>query len=159
MVQWKKKIMCFDRRISNTPKERLNQTSCPFPVAQALDRAAVDLGRHCPPCHEHRLSPYFSLLGHFGGQKVSAAHAPLKQALTWLHCSGHPTPRATKKEGQKGPGEKISQHFPFAGASWQAEAGSAVSVFLRLPAPAASQHCLGLALILPEPDLSFSSPP
>ena len=115
----------------------------------------MDLGRH-PPCHKHRLSPHFSLLGLFGGQEASAAHTALERALTRLHGSGGPTPRATGKEGREGPGEKISQCFPFAVASWQGEAGSAVSIFLQLPATAASQYRLGLALILPESDLSFS---
>jgi len=144
MLQWKKIII---------PNQRLNQISCFFPVAQALHRAALGLGTPPPRPPEHHPLPHFSLLGLFGGPKVGAAHAALKQALTWLRGCRGPTPRAT---GQEGPGEKISQRSPFAVASWQAEAGSAASTFLRLPATAVSQYRLGLALILPEPDLSFS---
>lgn len=102
----KRKKKFFYRR-SNTPKQRLNQTSCLFPVAKALDRTAVDLGRHSP-CHEHRLSPHFSLLGLFGGQKVSAARSALEQSLMWLHSSGGSYP---KSHGEGRPG--VSQRKDF----------------------------------------------
>lgn len=155
MLRWQKIIVIFfDRRSSNAPKQQLNQTSCLLPVAQALDRAAVHLGRH-PPCHEHCLSPHFSLLGFFCGQKVSAAHLLLQQALTcWTVRSI--LPQELQRSGVGG--SWISGRFPFAVASWQAEAGSAASISLWLPATAASQHPLGLAFVLPEPHLSFSSP-
>lgn len=105
-------------------------------------------------CLEHRLSRHFSLQGvFFGSQKASAAQAALEQALTWLHHSGGSYP---KSHGVGGSGGSWREGFTALPFRCHLSAGSAESIFLWLPATAASPYRLGLALVPPEPDPSFS---